>query len=68
MGKELIPDPSLMLATDNESEISDWSDIYCEEKYDGVRVIALVKNSGNDVTFFTRAFNELDPTTSNLDH
>ena len=61
MGKELIPDPSLMLATDNESEISDWSDIYCEEKYDGVRVIALVKNSGNDVTFFTRAFNELDP-------
>jgi ATP-dependent DNA ligase len=60
MGKELIPDPSLMLATDNESEISDWSDIYCEEKYDGVRVIALVKNSGNDVTFFTRAFNELD--------
>jgi DNA ligase-1 len=61
MVKELIPDPSLMLATDNESEISDWSDIYCEEKYDGVRVIALVKNSGKDVTFFTRAFNELDP-------
>lgn len=56
--KEVIPDPSLMLATDDESEISKWSEVYCEEKYDGVRVIALIRN-GN-IQFFTRAFNELD--------
>lgn len=57
--KEIIPDPSLMLATDNESEISKWKEIYCEEKYDGVRVIAMIKDG--QIRFYTRAFNELDP-------
>jgi ATP-dependent DNA ligase len=57
--REIIPDPSLMLATDDESEISKWSEVYCEEKYDGVRVIALIRD-GN-IQFYTRAFNELDP-------
>lgn len=56
-GKEVIPDPSLMLAQDDEDEIIKWSHIVCEEKYDGVRVIALV--SGNEVKFYTRAFNEI---------
>jgi ATP-dependent DNA ligase len=57
--KEIIPDPSLMLATDDEKEISKWSEVYCEEKYDGVRVIALIRD-GN-IQFYTRAFNELEP-------
>lgn len=56
--KEVIPDPSLMLATDDEKEIAKWDEVYCEEKYDGVRVIALIKD-GN-IQFYTRAFNELD--------
>ena len=56
-GKEIIPDPSLMLAQDDEDEIKKWSHIICEEKYDGVRVIAFV--SGNEVKFYTRAFNEI---------
>jgi len=59
VGKELIPDPSLMLATDDQAEIGKWDKIYCEEKYDGVRVIA-IKNDNGDFSFFTRAFNELD--------
>jgi len=59
VGKELIPDPSLMLATDDQKEIEKWEKIYCEEKYDGVRVIA-VKNADGGFSFFTRAFNELD--------
>lgn len=58
--RELIPDPSLMLATDDHETITKWSKIYCEEKYDGVRVIALYKNG--EFTYFTRAFNELDST------
>jgi len=59
IGKELIPDPSLMLATDDPETITKWSRVYCEEKYDGVRVIALYKDG--ELSFFTRAFNELDP-------
>ena len=58
LSRELIPDPSLMLATDDHSTIDKWDKIYCEEKYDGVRVIAVYKN--NEITYFTRAFNELD--------
>lgn len=61
VSKELIPDPSLMLATDGTDDpemLSKWDKIYCEEKYDGVRVIALFKNGG--ISYFTRAFNELD--------
>ena len=46
-----------MLAQDDEDEIKKWSHIICEEKYDGVRVIAFV--SGNEVKFYTRAFNEI---------
>ena len=57
---DLIPDPSLMLATDDHSTIDKWNKIYCEEKYDGVRVIALYKNG--EFSYFTRAFNELDAT------
>lgn len=57
LGKALVPDPSLMLAEDDESQIAKWSNIVIEEKYDGVRVIAIVK--GDDVTYFTRSFNEL---------
>jgi DNA ligase-1 len=60
VGKELIPDPSLMLATDDHSTIEKWDTIYCEEKYDGVRVIAVYKNG--EISYFTRAFNELDST------
>ena len=58
VSRELIPDPSLMLATDDHSTIDKWDKIYCEEKYDGVRVIAVYKNG--EITYFTRAFNELD--------
>jgi len=54
---ELIPDPSLMLAQDDEDEIKKWSNIICEEKYDGVRIAAFI--SGKEVKFFTRAFNEI---------
>jgi DNA ligase-1 len=57
LGKSLVPDPSLMLAEDDESQITKWSNIVIEEKYDGVRVIAIAK--GDDVTYFTRSFNEL---------
>lgn len=56
-GREVIPDPSLMLAEDDENEINKWERIICEEKYDGVRIIAFV--SGEEVKFFTRAFNEV---------
>ena len=58
LSRELIPDPSLMLATDDHSTIDKWDKIYCEEKYDGVRVIAVYKNG--EMTYFTRAFNELN--------
>jgi DNA ligase-1 len=59
VGRELIPDPSVMLASDDQKEVSGWSKIYCEEKYDGVRVIA-VGNRETGFQFYTRAFNELD--------
>lgn len=61
LGKELIPDPSLMLATDDQKEVLGWDKIYCEEKYDGVRVIA-VGDREKGFQFYTRAFNELDKT------
>ncbi len=57
---ELIPDPSVMLATDDQETIESWKKIYCEEKYDGVRVIAICKSG--EISYFTRAFNELDST------
>lgn len=57
VGKPLVPDPSLMLAEDDEAQIAKWPNIVIEEKYDGVRVIAIVK--GDDITYFTRSFNEL---------
>jgi DNA ligase-1 len=59
IGRELIPDASLMLASDDQKEIEGWDKIYCEEKYDGVRVIAK-GNSKDGFLFFTRSFNELD--------
>ena len=59
VGRELVPDPSLMLATDKQEEIEKWDKIYCEEKYDGVRVIAMM-NPDTSFSFYTRAFNELD--------
>lgn len=59
VGSELIPDPSVMLASDDQREVIGWDKIYCEEKYDGVRVIA-VGNKVNGFQFYTRAFNELD--------
>jgi DNA ligase-1 len=55
--KPVIPDPSLMLAQDDEKEINKWKTIVCEEKYDGVRVIAFI--SGREIKFYTRAFNEI---------
>ena len=57
VGKEVIPDPSLMLATDEQEALNKWDKIYCEEKYDGVRVIAVYKNG--DFSFYTRAFKDL---------
>jgi DNA ligase-1 len=58
VGKELIPDPSLMLAEDDHKAIDKWDSIVCEEKYDGVRVICSIE--GGKAKFYTRAFNELD--------
>ena len=58
VGRELIPDPSVMLASDDQKEVAGWDKIYCEEKYDGVRVIA--KGNRDGFQFYTRAFNELD--------
>jgi ATP-dependent DNA ligase len=46
-----------MLAEDDEAQIAKWSTIVIEEKYDGVRVIALVKD--DTISYFTRSFNEL---------
>jgi DNA ligase 1 len=59
VGRELIPDASLMLASDDQKEIEGWDKIYCEEKYDGVRVIALGDRE-KGFQFYTRAFNELN--------
>jgi DNA ligase-1 len=56
-GRELIPNPSLMLAQDDVDEIENWDKIYCEHKYDGVRIIALFKD-GN-FQYFTRNFNQV---------
>jgi DNA ligase-1 len=56
--KELIPDPSLMLAEDDHKVLDKWESIVCEEKYDGVRVICIIE--GRVPKFYTRAFNELD--------
>ena len=56
-GRELIPNPSLMLAQDDVDEVDTWSEIYCEHKYDGVRIIALYKD-GN-FNYFTRNFNQV---------
>ena len=61
VGRELVPDPSLMLASDDQKEIASWEKIYCEEKYDGVRVIAK-GNREQGFQFYTRSFNELDKT------
>ena len=58
VGRDLIPDPSPMLATDEQGVIQKWGSICCEEKYDGVRIICLVGDKSTK--FFTRAFNELD--------
>ena len=58
LSKEAIPDPSVMLATDDQSALEEWDKIYCEEKYDGVRVIAIYKDG--EFSYFTRAFNELE--------
>jgi DNA ligase-1 len=58
VGKELIPDPSLMLAEDDHKAIDKWDSIVCEEKYDGVRVICVIEN--RIPKFYTRAFNELN--------
>lgn len=55
--KEIIPDPSVMLADDTEGEVDKWKEIICEEKYDGVRIISYI--SGTSVKFFTRSFNEI---------
>ncbi len=61
IGKDLIPDPSVMLAETDEAEVEKWLEkfgfAYVEEKYDGVRVIAFKKNG--IITFFTRNFNQL---------
>lgn len=59
VGKELIPDPSLMLAEDDHKVLDKWASIVCEEKYDGVRVICAIED--RKPKFYTRAFNELDP-------
>lgn len=58
VGKELIPDPSLMLAEDDHKVLDKWESIVCEEKYDGVRVICVIED--RTPRFYTRAFNELD--------
>jgi hypothetical protein len=58
VGKELIPDPSLMLAEDYHKAIDKWNSIVCEEKYDGVRVICVIED--RIPKFYTRAFNELN--------
>jgi ATP-dependent DNA ligase len=59
-GYEFIPTPSLMLAKEKEGVIDKWNKIYCEVKYDGVRIVAIVKDG--DIKFFSRNFNEVDST------
>lgn len=57
-GYELIPNPSLMLAKEEEGVIEKWDEIHCEVKYDGVRVAAIVKDG--DIKFYSRNFNEVN--------
>lgn len=61
IGKALIPDLDVMLADSNEEIILKWLEAYghvwVEEKYDGVRVIAIKRNG--IITFLTRNFNQL---------
>ena len=58
VGKSLIPDPSLMLAKDDIKRIDNWRKIVCEFKYDGVRIIGKISETG-EINYFTRNFNEL---------
>lgn len=57
VGRQLIPNPSLMLSEDDVELISKWDTIYCEHKYDGVRIIAMYKDG--DFQYFTRNFNQV---------
>lgn len=57
VGRELIPNPSLMLSEDDVELIEKWDTIYCEHKYDGVRIIALYKNG--EFQYYTRNFNQV---------
>jgi DNA ligase-1 len=57
VGRQLIPNPSLMLSEDDVELIDNWDTIYCEHKYDGVRIIALYKDG--DFQYFTRNFNQV---------
>ena len=57
VGRELIPNPSLMLSEDDVELIDKWDTIYCEHKYDGVRIIAIYKDG--DFQYFTRNFNRV---------
>jgi DNA ligase-1 len=57
VGRELIPNPSLMLSEDDIELIEKWDTIYCEHKYDGVRIIAIYKDG--DFQYFTRNFNQV---------
>jgi len=59
-GYEFIPTPSLMLAKEKEGVIDNWNEIFCEVKYDGVRIVAMVKDG--DIKFYSRNFNEVDST------
>jgi DNA ligase-1 len=56
-GFELIPNPSLMLSEDDVDLIENWDKIYCEHKYDGVRIIAIYKNGV--FNYYTRNFNQV---------
>ena len=57
VGRQLIPNLSLMLSEDDVELIDKWDTIYCEHKYDGVRIIALYKDG--DFQYFTRNFNQV---------
>lgn len=58
VAKSFIPDPKLMLAEDDMEKINSWPHFIAEEKYDGVRIIAVYK--GEDyIELFTRSFNQI---------
>lgn len=57
-GANTIPDPSLMLAKEAEGIIENMDEIFCEVKYDGVRLCAII--SDGQIRFFSRNFNEVD--------